>query len=1032
MDDNTTNINPSGQDTGVGLPPLPPVPETPTPVPPTVTTTTTTPTAAQSGGQATTTTTSVPEVVPSTGIPLPEVPAATEGQATTAPAATQSGGQATTTTVTSPTGETVTKTEIPVVPPTPKKKLNKKVLIGGLVVLILAVVVVGAAAIFPQFTGENRGKAFIPCDPVCTTGFRCVQGDCVPVPTATATTCTKVNGGWSGWNFSCTGHCGETQTRTCSSPSPSCGGAECSGSNYHACPACTTATATATQTVTIVPGSCTPFTYSCTNGSFNICLANGNGYQRSPCPSGQCNAAGTECTGTVAACPHGVNDQCSATATCSDACGSCQYGSHTEGAYYRCNPAPLTTAPTVAPVACDGSGSDRFCETSAIQCTSGGGHTAAGYTCGGSQVCCQPGTGTSCDGSGGGRFCESSGTQCGAGGGQVVSGYTCSGSQVCCKPVGAVTCVRPICTDATHSQACTASGAFGTATPCPLGCDSVTGRCRTVAATAIPTGTTGTCGGLNQSCCAPENVGAGSICNDGLYCNVGAGYKCTASPFICQSPTTQASGQCQVYKCGNKCDQGNQCTIASGGPVACSGASLGGQCGQIDFLDTGGSYCGVKSQNCYGTCGGATTTATQGATATAGTVPNACVATRVYLKNDMGAFATTETPVSQLGSKVHVGDVIRLAVRGNKATFAGGQFTVKLGGVVLGTYEVTASLPLVGDPATKEYYYDYTIAQSGSYEIDGAVSVVAPSATASPTATATAAQVITTSADFMQVEGADTVTGKYKQTFLSADGTQIYDRFYDNGWGTWTITPAANLGISGVSAVRSVSQSKSPSTGQIKYDALTTDGRTVYTRFYTNGAWGAWTSLAVSGLGMSGQSASSSFMQVEGADTVTGKYKQTFLSADGTQIYDRFYDNGWGTWTITPAANLGISGVSAVRSVSQSKSPSTGQIKYDALTTDGRTVYTRFYTNGAWGAWTSLAVSGLNMAGTDTTLLPMLTTATATATTAVYTCGQVSGQMCVNGTRAATVCVPPTYINTASGTCPPSQVCCRLTTIVNQ
>jgi hypothetical protein len=49
------------------------------------------------------------------------------------------------------------------------------------------------------------------------------------------TGCCPVNGGWSGWS-SCSASCGGgTQTRSCNSPSPSCGGNPCSGSTSQSC-----------------------------------------------------------------------------------------------------------------------------------------------------------------------------------------------------------------------------------------------------------------------------------------------------------------------------------------------------------------------------------------------------------------------------------------------------------------------------------------------------------------------------------------------------------------------------------------------------------------------------------------------------------------------------------------------------------------------------------------------------------------------------------------------------------------------------
>lgn len=54
---------------------------------------------------------------------------------------------------------------------------------------------------------------------------------------AVSTLCKKVDGGWSDWS-ACTGTGGSnigTQSRTCTNPSPSCGGAQCSGSSSQSC-----------------------------------------------------------------------------------------------------------------------------------------------------------------------------------------------------------------------------------------------------------------------------------------------------------------------------------------------------------------------------------------------------------------------------------------------------------------------------------------------------------------------------------------------------------------------------------------------------------------------------------------------------------------------------------------------------------------------------------------------------------------------------------------------------------------------------
>ena len=98
-----------------------------------------------------------------------------------------------------------------------------------------------------------------------------------------------------------------------------------------------------------------------------------------------------------------------------------------------------------------------------------------------------------------------------------------------------------------------------------------------------------------------------------------------------------------------------------------------------------------------------------------------CVETRVYLKKADGSFDTSATPVSQLSSKISVGNVIRFAIRGNLANFTKGRFIIKKDGAVLETKETTTKNNLPGDAATFEFIYDYTITSGGAYAIEGAV-----------------------------------------------------------------------------------------------------------------------------------------------------------------------------------------------------------------------------------------------------------------------------------------------------------------------
>lgn len=71
-------------------------------------------------------------------------------------------------------------------------------------------------------------------------------------PCNTQACCTLTNGGWSAWS-TCSVSCGGgTQTRTCTNPAPSCGGASCSGATSQSCntQACNSAPNTPTNQTT--------------------------------------------------------------------------------------------------------------------------------------------------------------------------------------------------------------------------------------------------------------------------------------------------------------------------------------------------------------------------------------------------------------------------------------------------------------------------------------------------------------------------------------------------------------------------------------------------------------------------------------------------------------------------------------------------------------------------------------------------------------------------------------------------------------
>lgn len=112
------------------------------------------------------------------------------------------------------------------------------------------------------------------------------------------------------------------------------------------------------------------------------------------------------------------------------------------------------------------------------------------------------------------------------------------------------------------------------------------------------------CGGNGQSCCA-----SGTICSANLFCN-GAGVCQGSSDGLC-SPDDSAGGifgeKCALYDCGSQCNYGSECRLSSptkDGNCEEMVSLLGSKCGQVDYLDQQGRYCGVKAIRCDGSCQG--------------------------------------------------------------------------------------------------------------------------------------------------------------------------------------------------------------------------------------------------------------------------------------------------------------------------------------------------------------------------------------------------------------------------------------------
>jgi hypothetical protein len=154
--------------------------------------------------------------------------------------------------------------------------------------------------------------------------------------------------------------------------------------------------------------------------------------------------------------------------------------------------------------------------------------------------------------------------------------------------------------------------------------------------------------------------------------------------------------------------------------VPCASASLNGQCGQIDYLNGSGGYCGVKSQNCGGSCaGGGTTTNPTGTNNPTGTgivisdPAGQCTAVKLWLKDTAGNWVNTS--FAQAVTKIKVGDTVRLSTIGSGRTFTSGRFRIKVGSADYGSWLTTSTKD------KGEYYINYVIPSSGSFAVQAQV-----------------------------------------------------------------------------------------------------------------------------------------------------------------------------------------------------------------------------------------------------------------------------------------------------------------------
>ena len=298
-----------------------------------------------------------------------------------------------------------------------------------------------------------------------------------------------------------------------------------------------------------------------------------------------------------------------------------------------------------------------------------------------------------------------------------------------------------------------------TGTSCPSGQAYVNGKCYSSGSCNPSCPATSTCGqadGCSGVCtnkcgnqaeanavsAAGPTAGAnGGIINGGNSDS----NACNASTGICQAGNGQTLQQCNCSRLSN--NQGSagvciqNCRPVSGSVDCQAQANSSCQAVQLDVLDGSGNVVDtivcLPPSGCSGgepVTGGVVTAAGGSAPAAGGGEPAAgggtsaptapavgggiaaaCVATQLYLGD-----STTPASAAQIAS-LAVGDTVRLAIKGNLASFTKGRFVIKLNNSVVATQETATKRNLPGDPAAFEFIYDYTITQGGSYSVEGSI-----------------------------------------------------------------------------------------------------------------------------------------------------------------------------------------------------------------------------------------------------------------------------------------------------------------------
>lgn len=773
MNNDTNQPQGSPPTGGLGLPPLPSMPETPAapPLPaPSIPAEPITPSLLPT----------LPEV-PTPSEPLTEVKTAmpetlvveTTPVTTTTTTKIESVGQA----IGLPSVEVKTETTGPV-EKKPKRKINKKLAIGGTLVLLLLGGAIALAAQFGLFRGDIRQRASGGCPDgqhnSCSTCYYS-QYDTVGY---SCCSCVADTGGDTGSTTTDTG--GDTGSTT-TDTGGGCGG--CEGGSIGA--------------------NTGPYGCNSARGGVGYCGCNDWYYQPSAeCPAGEATAAVTSGTTSGGGCAgdlsHPACKACGNPGPCTylNTQGYCSVTTGNNCAWdfaQICSPGECVNAGGGTWRKCAASGSTWEGEYDNSSCSGGavgGGEptteptaeeittsTTVTPTISGdaTQTACSINSGAGCDGKrvgdsctipnfGGTRYCtqvdvnvgfpvcdcsEAETVQvtdlnatCAARGGSCTLGYSSSTSPQC--PAG-----NDYIGSCTNSSCCKATVATTTALSCTCANGSRTGEYGPATCTNPTTGEVTT--QPFRVDCAGQSGAIGGSGETGGYEREGVwgefGVDCDRNTGTCSGNTVY------VYSCS---PEEIDTWAASGAPICLQG--LWETSGSVNCVDIANQTCSFvqidvvtdnplsgSAMTCYPTvdCGSPATapTATPSLAAdlpapqtTPGDNPNtvevtesptvttevtttapACVNTRIFING-----STTAATQEQMNG-IRVGDTIRLAIRGNQSSFTKGRFVIKLDNTILETFETTTKQNLPGDVATFEFIQDYVITQGGNYAIEGSI-----------------------------------------------------------------------------------------------------------------------------------------------------------------------------------------------------------------------------------------------------------------------------------------------------------------------